>query len=332
MFSRSDTPDDSFEEESPTQRSPLILAGLAGVLALAGAFLLVWYLRGDSADAVQTVADATEQQVLVVTQPIEAGTTISDILASPNAFLSARSVPEQFVAPAAITSIQELQDLGDLTLAYDALPGEQLLQGRFVDRGDFQNESFLDRVATVAPPEGHHQVVLALPASQALGGLVRAGDNVSVISAFRVSPPEGDPFEVSVVVLPTIEVVNVDTTSTVVGEVSVDADAVGLATVGDFAITVAVEPDELTDLTYAMKYGDIILAVALEGADKDDIRTVSTIDTILAEAEFSSEDLAELLGLEGQLSVGGDDGSANEEDTGDGGGGQDASANDSEES
>lgn len=308
MFSRSDTPDEPIEEESEKQqRSPLILAGLAGLLALAGAFLLVWYLRGDTSEVADPAEAEATRQVLVVTERIDSGTTIQDLLASPNAFLSARAVAEDSVLPSAITSIQELQELGNLTLSADALPGEQLLLDRFIDPSTFDNESFTARVAPVEVPDGHHQVVLSLGASQALGGLVRAGDAVTVIAAFRVQPVEGESFEVSAVVLPTIEVVNVRASAEVSGQLAADVDEVGLATIGNFAITVAVEPDELTQLTYAMEYGSIILAAALPGADRDDIRPMSSIDTILAGAELVTDDLAELLGVQISLASDEDD-------------------------
>lgn len=333
MFSRSDKADESNDEMTSfdaeeKQRSPMVLAALAGLLAIAGAFLLVRYLSTTNEQAAESAATAeASRQVLVVTQPIPAGTDVADILAAPATWLSARAVPEQFVAASAVTSIEELRELDGLTLSSEALAGEQLLRGRFIDRSDFSGDGLIDRALsdTIRIPEGHHTVVVSLPSDQALGGNFGSGEKVSVISSFRVDPVDGDPFEVSVVVLPAVEVITVQTTAEVVGQLATDSDSLGTATVGDVFVTLAVEPNELTDLTFAMKYGDIILAGALEDATEDDLRPITTIETIIDGATFSNdEDLADLLGItadddEGlEPSDGDEDGSADGEGEGDG--------------
>lgn len=326
MFSRSDKTDESHDEMTSfdaegKQRSPMILAALAGVLAIAGAFLLVRYLSTTNDEAAEATAAAeASRQVLVVTTPIPAGTDVSDILAAPATWLSARAVPEQFVAASAVTSIEELRELDGLTLSSEALAGEQLLRGRFIDRSDFSGDGLIDRALsdTIRIPEGHHTVVVSLPSDQALGGNFGSGEKVSVISSFRVDPVDGDPFEVSVVVLPAVEVITVQTTADVVGQLATDSDSLGTATVGDVFVTLAVEPNELTDLTFAMKYGDIILAGALENATEDDLRPITTIETIIDGATFSNdEDLADLLGITAEDDEGLEptDGEAGEDDT-----------------
>lgn len=328
MFSRSDKSEDTTEElydAEPKQRSPMVLAAVAGLLAIAGAFLLVRYLNAGSEDVTASTAVEASRQVLVVTQPIPAGTDVTDILAAPATYLSARAVPEQFVASSAVTSIEELRELEGLTLSSDALAGEQLLRGRFIDRSDFGGDGLIDRASDIRIPEGHHTVVVSLPTDQALGGNFGGGEKVSIISSFRVDPPDADPFEVSVVVLPAVEVITVQTTAEIVG--AIDNDALGTATVGDVFVTLAVEPNELTDLTFAMKYGDIILAGALEDADKDDLRPITTIETIIDGATFSNdESLADLLGIQA-----GDDGEIEGADSSEEGseeGGDDAAPSD----
>lgn len=264
------------------ERNPLVPALIAGVLALAGAFLLVTSLRGSDATA---NVDETTSTVLVVKSPLEQGTTTADLLADPAAFLSAKAVPARYAAATAIGSIQQLSELGDMMLAVDILPGEQLLTGRFVERNDFERESYIDRSIGVEVPVGHHQVVLEIPAARALGGNIRPGDVVTVLSGFRVEPIDEDgaarrPVETSLVVLNAVEVLNVQIAGAV-GELATDTDTVGIATTGDLNVTLAVTPNEITDLTYAIEYGDIILAVAIDETKESDQRSISVIDSIL---------------------------------------------------
>lgn len=283
MFSRSKKTEEVIDPmaEPSKQRSPMVMAALAGLLAIAGAFLLVLFLTNgqdgtaafdSNGEAISAPAEAN-RQVLVVVEMIPRGTSVSELIAAPTVYLSARAVPEQFVAATAIASVAELRELDGMILSSDALPGEQLLQGRFRDPNDFESntDTFLENQVDIEIPPGHHAIVLDLPARSALGGLLRKGELVTVIANARITPTlNGQPSrEISVVVLNSVEVLNVDSTLEVAGQVSSSFDTVGVASQGSFRVTLAVLPTELTDLTFAISYTDIMLATAIPGLENE---------------------------------------------------------------
>lgn len=299
MFSRSEKSEEATEamaagSASSSQRSPMILAALAGLLAIAGAFLLVQYLRGDGSEAASTLSDdpaATtavqedSQQVLIVTQTIPKGTSVRELVAEPTLWLSARAVPKAIIAESAITTIADLSALDGQVLTSDALKGDQLLRDRFDFPGKFDNTP--DEFAEVPVPRGHHSIVMTLPAGRALGGNIAGDSTVSVIASLRIPVPgsdDGDTQEATVVVLPSVEVLAIQRATEIDGSLAEESSGFGIASRGSYVIVLAVEPDELTDLVYAMEYGEITLAGAIAGANNDDTpRAATTIDQILGD-------------------------------------------------
>ena len=294
MFSRSEKTDEVIEPtaEPDGEKSPLVMAGLAGLLAVAGAFLLVWYLSGNgSGDSVAEadgnavvgedgglVAQQT-RQVLIVTQNIPRGTSVSELIDAPTVYLSAEAVPENFVAATAIATLAELQELDGFVLASEALEGEQLLTGRFRDPSDFDagGETFLEAATGIDAPEGHHAVTFQLPATRAMGGNIRPGEQVTVIGSSRVGQEN---LELSIVTLNAVEVLVVDKTNPEAqGELSQDINQSGIATQGDLVITVAVKPEELADMTFTLEFMDVILASAVNGLDNEEGPRAATTGT-----------------------------------------------------
>ena len=301
MFSRSENPDEILEpaEESSGEKSPLVMAGIAGLLAVFGAFLLVWYLSGnDSTEAVAEGAGVTNsadgsvssaaqtRQVLIVTQNIPRGTSVRELIDAPTVYLSAQAIPENFIASTAIETVAELQELDGWILGSEAIEGEQLLIGRFRDPADFDanNETFLEAATGIEAPDGHHVVSFELPTTRANGGNIRAGERVAIVSSLRATPAEAAAFSVSVVALNSVEVLAITSALEVAGELSQDVNQFGVASRGNLVITVAVEPDELADLVYAIEYTEIVLASALPGLENEDgPKAVTTLQQVLGE-------------------------------------------------
>ena len=154
-------------------KTRIIGAIAALVLAVVGAFALITYVRGADARA----ADGAElTEIYIVQETIPEGTGGEGVAE----FVKLDSVPERNVADGAVT---DLEDLAGLVAEADLLPGEQLLEARFIDplelaaRGDVQ------------VPDGMQQVSFALPVQRMVGGLVEAGSTVGIV----VTAPGTDP-------------------------------------------------------------------------------------------------------------------------------------------
>ncbi len=145
-------------------RRRLLAASAALVLFVVGTLVLVAYVRGADARA---LAGASPVQVLVVDQPVPAGTS-GDELAD---FVTTETVPAKAAVEGRVTDLSELTGLVATT---DLQPGEQLLAGRF------QNPDAMQAPGTVAVPEGLQEVSVPLEPQRAVGGRLAAGDSVGV--------------------------------------------------------------------------------------------------------------------------------------------------------
>lgn len=142
-----------------------LLAALAAVLiAGLGAFAIVQYV---SAADDRAQADEDLVPVLVVEDEIAAGVGTDLVGAS----VSTRQVPRRLVAPAALGDLSEVR--GRVTNAV-LVPGDQLTSGRFTDPAE------LIPAGTVAAPDGTVELSMSLDAQRAAGGVLKAGDRVSV--------------------------------------------------------------------------------------------------------------------------------------------------------
>lgn len=157
-------------------RNRFIGLALSIALAAIGTIVLVGYVQSahDKAGAAEPMVE-----VLVVTAEIPRGTKASDLEGK----VEVVDVPEDAKLAGAVSSAR---GLAGKVAATTLLPGEQVLAARF------QAPEVLGREGV---PEGLLEVTVQLSAARALGGELRPGDTVAVISSF-------EPFEVEMSGLP----------------------------------------------------------------------------------------------------------------------------------
>ncbi|RJU02678.1 pilus assembly protein CpaB [Arthrobacter frigidicola] len=144
-------------------KSRLIGGVAALLLAVVGTALLVIYVKGADARALQ---GAEPVEVLVVQERVPAGTPVSEL----NEFLQAEAIPKSAVPGDSLTTLDG-QD-GKITAA-DLMPGEQLLAARLIAPEQFSP-------GTVPVPEGLDEVTVLLAPERMLAGRLKAGDFVGL--------------------------------------------------------------------------------------------------------------------------------------------------------
>ena len=146
-------------------KTRIIGAIVALMLAGVGAFVLIAYVRGADARAAD---GAITTDVYVVEEAIPEGTAGGGI----EDYVKIDSVPQRNAAVGAVT---DLEELAGLVTDASILPGEQLLEARFIDplelaaRGD------------VPVPAGMQLVSFTLPADRVVGGAIAAGDHIGMV-------------------------------------------------------------------------------------------------------------------------------------------------------
>jgi len=152
------------------------LLGILTAVALAavGTVALVAYVQSAEDRA---LADETLVEVYVVEQTIPLGTPGAQLAN----FVSIKSVPAKTQAQGALS---DLAEVADMVTAVELIPGEQLISGRFMNAAAFNQRS-----AGVEVPDGMVEITIEVEPEQAVGGLLRPGQEVVVIVSL-------DPFTV----------------------------------------------------------------------------------------------------------------------------------------
>jgi Flp pilus assembly protein CpaB len=153
-------------------KTRIIGAIVALILAAVGAFVLVTYVRGADARAAE---GAELSDVYIVQESIPEGTTGESV----EEYVRVGTVPQRNLVDGYVT---DLADLAGLVADAEILPGEQLVEARFIDPAE------LAARGDVAVPPGMQLISFTLPADRVVGGQVRAGDRIGLVGT--VDPDE----------------------------------------------------------------------------------------------------------------------------------------------
>ena len=146
----------------------VIAAVAAVVLALVAGLLVAGYVTAADSRA----AEGYElTKVLVVTEPILLGGAAVE-----GTNVELRQLPATAVVAGSVASVAKL---GDRVATVELVPGEQLLNARFVDAN-------LAMGKVVEIPEEMAEVTIDLSSERVLGGNIVAGDTVGVQASYEV--------------------------------------------------------------------------------------------------------------------------------------------------
>jgi pilus assembly protein CpaB len=261
--------------------------GIFAALAMAGfgTFLLVLFVRDAEGRA---VAGELRSTVLVVQEPIPAGTPVELIGDS----VALEEIPAKVKTDGALEDLSELEGL--LT-SVELLPGEQVLEARFVE------PDVLTRTR-IEIPDGTLEVTLSLDPARAVGGTLFPGDEVAVFASFDPfelggapvgETPEGDPLvEIDGILVPAdtktpnsthIVLEGVLVTNVQVEELPVVAESVdgapvsrrALAPSGNLLISVALSAEDAERVIFGAEHGQLWFARQTSDIDIRDTQVLT---------------------------------------------------------
>jgi pilus assembly protein CpaB len=236
-------------------RRRLLAAAAALVLAVLGAVVLLAYARGADQRA---MAGLRTVQVLVVAQPIAAGTPAEDLAE----LVSTEQLPAAAGVPGRIT---DLADLAGQVATAELQPGEQLLASRFAVPGSLQTPG------TVAVPAGTEEVSVLLEPQRAVGGRLAAGDLVGVFVS--LDPPATHAVLHRVLVT---QVQGAPAPADSAAQAEADTASAGSsAPTASLMVTLALTAEQAEGVVFGAEHGSLWLSLEPDGADLDETEVIT---------------------------------------------------------
>jgi pilus assembly protein CpaB len=223
---------------------------VAIVLALVATAALVIYVNGADRRA---ISDQQPVRVWVAEKPIKAGTRGED--ARNRNLIVLREMARSNVANDAIRSVTQLQGR---FAAVDIVPGEQLLQRRWVGAEEVAGRRLL------LIPEDHQALAIELDLTRQVAGFVTPGDSVSLtLSMKRPQPGTGKEVEQSQFLLQNVQVLAVGATaiSNSSSQGGGGRVAQGRGSQNLTAVTLSIKDQDVPRVVYAAENGSIYLSL-----------------------------------------------------------------------
>lgn len=234
---------------------------IALVLALVATVALVVYVNGADRRA---RADQEPVTVWVAVKPITAGT--SGVNAKNNGLIDEMEVPRKNAVKGVVVSLSQIQAK---RAAVDIVPGEQLLQSRWVSSEEVTGRRLLPI------PEDHQALSIGLDLTRQVAGFVTPGDHVSmVVSMKRPSPGGGDQVDRSQFLLQNIQVLAVGATA--LSNASSQGGGGRVNQRGSqnvAAVTLSIPEDKVEEVVYAAEHGSIYMSLLPAEADKQPVNS-----------------------------------------------------------
>jgi pilus assembly protein CpaB len=239
----------------------VVLALILATLATAGVFL---YARGVEEDA---KAGGTMVSVVVSEVDIPPRTDLN-LLIKDDLFRVIQ-VNEAAYVDGAITSVDQLADKNN---AVAILAGEQIPEARIT--GNVQG-------GALSIPEGMEALTVSLDAPRGVAGLINTGDSVTIYSTFKeVARKDGSTETVTVVLVPTVELLAVHRplSSTAFG--GDDTQAQGEQLPGSLFATLALSPEDAQRFVFSMENGSTWFGLLPPDASGEPMKPITVAQVV----------------------------------------------------
>lgn len=250
-------------------RSKVAIIVAAIVIGLIAAFTATRYLNSARE---QIAAESQPVEVLVAAEDVPKGTPAEEML--PKKLVATEEIPQKYVAEGTISSMKQVNDQ---VLAVPLTKGEQLTDTRF----QFPSEAGL----ALSIPDNFLAVTIPVDEVKGVAGLIKPGDNVSVVATFSPGPGGED---ISRILLPKAKILatgirvgveresaNTDGARPVVERSRADESETESRTV-----TLALPPKDVEKLVFAEEKATVWLALlptTATGAPESVGQTLNTV-------------------------------------------------------